>query len=84
MVRIFLIWVSFVFSGGIMADSNHIHHSIDYIEFRVNDLAKAKAFYHSAFGCPGLFAMAQWIHVCGCDLPGWLHYERNEDFFPLV
>ncbi len=28
----------------------HIHHEINYIEFTVTDLAKAKAFYSSAFG----------------------------------
>jgi predicted enzyme related to lactoylglutathione lyase len=34
-----------------MADgSKHAHHSIDYIEFTVTDLATAKAFYASAFG----------------------------------
>lgn len=33
-----------------MANSNHTHHSIDYIEFTVTDLAKAKAFYGAAFG----------------------------------
>ncbi len=33
-----------------MADGVHIHHSIDYIEFSVTDVAKAKAFYGAAFG----------------------------------
>ena len=33
-----------------MASSNHIHHDIDYIEFTVTDLPRAKAFYSSAFG----------------------------------
>ncbi|MCB0411033.1 MAG: VOC family protein [Bdellovibrionales bacterium] len=33
-----------------MANSNHVHHGIDYIEFVVTDLAKAKSFYSSAFG----------------------------------
>lgn len=28
----------------------HRHHSIDYIEFVVNDMAAAKSFYASAFG----------------------------------
>lgn len=36
--------------GGAMANSNHTHHAIDYIEFNVADLTKAKAFYGSAFG----------------------------------
>lgn len=31
-----------------MAD--HIHHEINYIEFTVTDLDKAKTFYNSAFG----------------------------------
>lgn len=30
--------------------SNHIHHAINYIEFTVNDLVKAKLFYQSVFG----------------------------------
>lgn len=33
-----------------MAESKHLHHSIDYVEFTVTDMAKAKAFYTSAFG----------------------------------
>lgn len=33
-----------------MAGSNLIHHRINYIEFTVRDIAKAKAFYSSAFG----------------------------------
>lgn len=33
-----------------MTDEKHIHHHIDYIEFTVTDLEKAKAFYSSAFG----------------------------------
>lgn len=33
-----------------MANSNHVHHGIDYIEFAVMDLAKAKSFYSSTFG----------------------------------
>ncbi|MEQ1878085.1 MAG: VOC family protein [Bdellovibrionia bacterium] len=30
--------------------SKHTHHSIDYIEFTVTDMSKAKTFYASAFG----------------------------------
>lgn len=30
--------------------ANHIHHGIDYIEFTVSDLEKAKKFYQAAFG----------------------------------
>jgi len=30
--------------------STHTHHAIDYIEFGVTNLAKAKSFYTSAFG----------------------------------
>jgi uncharacterized protein len=37
------------FFGGAMASSGQIHHRIDYIEFAVTDLAKAKEFYGSAF-----------------------------------
>lgn len=33
-----------------MAAGKHTHHQIDYIEFAVKDLARAKAFYASAFG----------------------------------
>ncbi len=33
-----------------MAKANHTHHSIDYIEFGVTDMEKAKKFYSSAFG----------------------------------
>jgi uncharacterized protein len=33
-----------------MASQNHVHHNIDYIEFTVTDLKKAKAFYSAAFG----------------------------------
>lgn len=33
-----------------MADGAHVHHSIDYIEFSVTDMAKAKRFYETAFG----------------------------------
>lgn len=32
-----------------MAHSGHEHHRIDYIEFTVTNLAKAKAFYSAAF-----------------------------------
>lgn len=30
--------------------AQHVHHAIDYIEFTVSDLDKAKTFYSSAFG----------------------------------
>ncbi len=33
-----------------MAGSNHIHHSIDYIEINITDLQISKAFYAEAFG----------------------------------
>ncbi|MGE3974935.1 MAG: VOC family protein [Bdellovibrionales bacterium] len=33
-----------------MTSTDHVHHSIDYIEFTVSDMAKAKEFYRSAFG----------------------------------
>jgi predicted enzyme related to lactoylglutathione lyase len=33
-----------------MADDTHHHHRIDYIEFAVTDMAKAKRFYTTAFG----------------------------------
>ncbi|MBI3549302.1 MAG: VOC family protein [Elusimicrobia bacterium] len=33
-----------------MAAAAHVHHGIDYIEFTVTDMAKAKAFYGAAFG----------------------------------
>lgn len=33
-----------------MADSKHIHHSIDYIEFGVRDMQEAQNFYEAAFG----------------------------------
>ena len=33
-----------------MAGSSLKHHCINYIEFAVSDLTKAKTFYHSAFG----------------------------------
>ena len=33
-----------------MADDSHIHHSIDYIEFAVTDMAASKSFYEAAFG----------------------------------
>jgi predicted enzyme related to lactoylglutathione lyase len=32
-----------------MSDSGHVHHTIDYIEFSVSDMAEAKRFYESAF-----------------------------------
>lgn len=32
-----------------MPDSAHIHHAIDYIEFTVTDMDKAKRFYEAAF-----------------------------------
>lgn len=32
------------------SNSGHVHHSIDYIEFTVTDMAKAKSFYGAAFG----------------------------------
>jgi uncharacterized protein len=32
-----------------MAAKDHVHHRIDYIEFNVHDLEKAKAFYSAAF-----------------------------------
>ena len=32
------------------AKQSHVHHSIDYIEFAVTDMEKAKKFYSSAFG----------------------------------
>ena len=33
-----------------MTDDAHVHHGIDYIEFSVTDMAKAKQFYGTAFG----------------------------------
>ncbi len=33
-----------------MAEASHTHHSIDYIEFTVTDMAAAKEFYAAAFG----------------------------------
>jgi uncharacterized protein len=33
-----------------MTDSSHIHHEIDYIEFSVTDLERAKTFYSKVFG----------------------------------
>lgn len=33
-----------------MADSKHIHHSIDYIEFGVRDMKETQDFYTAAFG----------------------------------
>lgn len=33
-----------------MADSEHVHHAIDYIEFVVTDMARAQRFYGTAFG----------------------------------
>lgn len=33
-----------------MADDTHVHHAIDYIEFTVTEMAKAKRFYEAAFG----------------------------------
>ncbi len=32
-----------------MADGNHTHHGIDYIEFAVSDMARAQRFYAEAF-----------------------------------
>jgi len=32
-----------------MADAQHVHHGIDYIEFSVTNMAEAKRFYESAF-----------------------------------
>jgi predicted enzyme related to lactoylglutathione lyase len=32
------------------SDAPHVHHSIDYIELSVNDVAEAKRFYGAAFG----------------------------------
>ena len=32
-----------------MADPIHVHHSIDYIEFAVTDMAESKRFYEAAF-----------------------------------
>lgn len=33
-----------------MADPQHVHHGIDYIEFTVTDMAEAQRFYGAAFG----------------------------------
>jgi hypothetical protein len=33
-----------------MAEVSHVHHTIDYIEFTVSDMAAAKRFYEAAFG----------------------------------
>jgi predicted enzyme related to lactoylglutathione lyase len=32
-----------------MADDSHVHHSIDYTEFAVTDMAESKRFYAAAF-----------------------------------
>src|SRR3712207_5986130 len=48
--RTVLCLITLFFCGGVMAGSTHTHHGIDYIEFTVTDLAKAKAFYSAAFG----------------------------------
>jgi len=49
-LKALLIVTELCFIGSAMAEPNHINHSIDYIEFTVTDMAKAKAFYSSAFG----------------------------------
>jgi predicted enzyme related to lactoylglutathione lyase len=36
--------------GGAVASSKHVNNSIDYIEFTVTNLVKAKTFYGEAFG----------------------------------
>ena len=46
----FLFLICLFSFGGVMASANHINNSIDYIEFNVIDMAKAKTFYSSAFG----------------------------------
>ncbi len=33
-----------------MEQANQTHHAVDYIEFAVTDMAKAKTFYNTAFG----------------------------------
>ncbi len=33
-----------------MAEVQHIHHAIDYIEFKVTDMEASKGFYGAAFG----------------------------------
>jgi predicted enzyme related to lactoylglutathione lyase len=33
-----------------MSEGAHVHHAINYIEFTVTDMAKAKRFYETAFG----------------------------------
>jgi len=33
-----------------MAEAQHVHHGIDYIEFSVTDMAAAQHFYAAAFG----------------------------------
>ncbi len=33
-----------------VSDTKHVHHSIDYIEFSVTDMAAAQRFYAAAFG----------------------------------
>jgi len=35
--------------GQKVADSDHIHHEIDYIEFEITDMGQSKRFYESAF-----------------------------------
>lgn len=32
-----------------MAEGDHVHHAIDYVEFTVTDMEEAKHFYQSAF-----------------------------------
>lgn len=36
-----------------MADNDHTHHEIDYIEFAVTDMARSKRFYGAAFDPSG-------------------------------
>ena len=33
-----------------MADNEHIHHEINYVEFEIADMVQSKRFYESAFG----------------------------------
>jgi len=52
----------------------HTHHAIDYVEFTVHDLAKAKRFYAAAFGWTFNDYGPEYAGICGDDREvGGLH-----------
>lgn len=63
-----------------MTSKTHTHHAIDYIEFPVTDLDRAKRFYGAAFGWTFNDYGGQYV---GIRRPGGGEHEESGGFRPV-